>query len=111
MHALPAYIEDVEIEISCRSLGTIVPNYRRFYLGTTIAEGTPSAKFKLPENMTLPPYTMNFKKDYRITGNFYCFDFLQSLVKIGRFEFLRVTFLRIGYVLKIKIIRGKKYWP
>lgn len=65
MH-LPAYIEDAEIEMSLRSMGVelLSPINRRFYPGTTIADGTRYAKIKLPENMTSLPYTMKFQKEY-----------------------------------------------
>ena len=65
MH-LPAYIDDNEIEATLRSMGVelLSPINRRFYPGTTIADGTRYAKVKLPDSMTSFPYTIKFRKEY-----------------------------------------------
>lgn len=56
MH-LPAYIDDNEIEATLKSMGVelLSPINRRFYPGTTIADGTRYAKVRLPEHMTSFP--------------------------------------------------------
>lgn len=65
MH-LPAYVDDNEIEATLKSMGVelLSPINRRFYPGTTIADGTRYAKVRLPEHMTSFPYTLKFQKDY-----------------------------------------------
>lgn len=65
MH-LPAYIDDNEIEMTLRSMGVelLSPINRRYYPGTTIADGTRYAKVRLPDNMTSFPYTIKFQKEY-----------------------------------------------
>ena len=65
MH-LPAYIEDAEIEMTLRSMKVELLSQikRRFYPGTTIADGTRYAKVKLPDTMNSFPYTIKFQKEY-----------------------------------------------
>ena len=65
MH-LPAYIEDAEIEMTLRSIKVelLSPIKRRFYPGTTIADGTHYANVKLPDSMNSFPYTIKFQKEY-----------------------------------------------
>lgn len=59
-------ISTMQNKMSLLSMGVerLSPIYRRFYPGTTIADGTRYAKFKPPKNMTSLPYKMKFQKDY-----------------------------------------------
>lgn len=63
---LPAYIDDEDIEHSLRELDVELLSSinRRFYPGTTIADGTRYVRVKLPPNMSSFPYTMKFHKEY-----------------------------------------------
>ncbi|XP_048776547.2 uncharacterized protein LOC125680821 [Ostrea edulis] len=63
---LPAYIDDGEIEQTLTSMGVelLSPINRRFYPGTTIADGTRYVKVKLPPHMPSFPCTVKFQKEY-----------------------------------------------
>ena len=63
---LPAYIDDDEIRYTLESMGVelLSPISRRFYPGTTIADGTRYVKVKLPPHMPSFPYTVKFQKEY-----------------------------------------------
>ncbi len=60
--SLPSYIEDEEIIQKLTNWGVtpILPLRRRFYPGTTVADGTRFIKVKFPQEVTSLPYNTRF---------------------------------------------------